>query len=896
MFRPALFNFVFAVTDICLAFLPPGSKRCTHIPVAPYCPFRNAAGSSARRNLHQTVNMPPRQGGNNRSRKKNKNTNSDQAKKDSYDQISIVGPDNIQVLQGSLLDKQVVLVLCGESHEDAIDVTRKGAIFESKEGWIEVPRKEELLKEFHNHQKDSKQDGDNGLVVRIFSQSKKLQPLGKALEWAKKVVEVDLDFVLGHFILVLLWIQEETQEVRTTKGKAYVLGLASPCDLPSGDDDDDEVDVGIHHWKQPDDLPTPIRDWVQKLEDGSGGCHSAYEWGDLDPEAFQLNKRRLFEEKEIPNKEHDEIIQNRKLARRQENIWTWDDWFNHVRKSSIPPAENATNAVHVELIIEATVPPWEVALYRPPVTIGEEKITLPPANDCIRQVPSDEEGAIEDEFDPSSDGAGSYLDFVYRRFMDEMIEEWKSDYQGENGEPVNLMQLPFVKSWVHCVDVRDLGCAAACHADSLKDLWDHILNDDELATAKSFLDEQRKSPKNPIPFRKLEPGISKECYNFLPQKLIHPEFCELQNLRNSGIIISGDDNTEGSEEDYHDEDGLTFPSFEGFFGQNTDFLYYTPHIKLNYSPFLAKCVKSFSNWEDFFTKLFLGGTIPEAMEVLDLEEGRDHIYVRSPIHKCWNQEKSCYEYYHRPDGEHYVSFPFFPFIFYLCAKGSTPPRTWSSALFSRLCDEGPVTKDIALRTQSWVLDIIRSHSSDPKGSDDPQCGGEWFEAYLRAAHRDIHDDIDLHDSAVLLQKSNMKSLTSNRKYNIGKIQIPSCHDGFQEIIDRFNKTDIDLKTDTVVTDRVEVLAKILIDIYVSNLVDFTTVLKVTEIVSKTTEKNKVMVVCYMGSAHTRAVTDFYTTKMGFKKKAYIGKHDWQENEPRSLKLPKNLWDINGLFR
>ncbi len=41
------------------------------------------------------------------------------------------------MLRGELFGTQVALLLCGESHEDAIDVTRKGGYFLPDEGWID---------------------------------------------------------------------------------------------------------------------------------------------------------------------------------------------------------------------------------------------------------------------------------------------------------------------------------------------------------------------------------------------------------------------------------------------------------------------------------------------------------------------------------------------------------------------------------------------------------------------------------------------------------------------------------------------------------------------------------------------------------------------------------------
>ena len=43
-----------------------------------------------------------------------------------------------QVLRGQICGHNVALILCGEAHEDAIDVTRKDGYFLPKEGWIDV--------------------------------------------------------------------------------------------------------------------------------------------------------------------------------------------------------------------------------------------------------------------------------------------------------------------------------------------------------------------------------------------------------------------------------------------------------------------------------------------------------------------------------------------------------------------------------------------------------------------------------------------------------------------------------------------------------------------------------------------------------------------------------------
>ena len=56
------------------------------------------------------------------------------------------------------------------------------------------------------------------------------------------------------------------------------------------------------------------------------------------------------------------------------------------------------------------------------------------------------------------------------------------------------------------------------------------------------------------------------------------------------------------------------------------------------------------------------------------------------------------------------------------------------------------------------------------------------------------------------------------------------------------------------------------------MVDFSTLVKVGQLMSKDTKKN-IVIVCYMGSVHTRAICDFFTQpQYDFKKKIFCGKY------------------------
>lgn len=185
---------------------------------------------------------------------------------------------------------------------------------------------------------------------------------------------------------------------------------------------------------------------------------------------------------------------------------------------------------------------------------------------------------------------------------------------------------------------------------------------------------------------------------------------------------------------------------------------------------------------------------------------------------------------------------------------------------------------------------------DPKNADDEIGGGEWFLAYLRKAHRDIYDDIDHADATALLHKSSVTGEISLKKHKIGNIAIPSCKDGIGRIVEELSQLSSAGSGGKPVLGRsVEVMAKILIDIFMSKLVDFSTVLKIAQVIAKE-PSDKVCVVVYMGSVHTRAISDFYCGTLGFKKKTFLGQQNWPEEEARILHLPPELWNIQQLFK
>eukprot|EP00980_Cylindrotheca_fusiformis_P009474 scaffold2070_cov105-Cylindrotheca_fusiformis.AAC.5 len=855
------------------------------------------------------------------SNNKNKNKNDLLMKKNSNQHhrrrpISIVGPDCIQVLQGTISysnttkKKNVSLILCGESHQDAIDVTRRGGKFDAKEGWMNSDSNVTIQSATSTTTTTSWNNNNNSCCcywIHVFATTtKKMLPLEKAKEWAKDWIESN-DTDGDETAVVLIWCPDPQGDGRrVNKGKAYLLGLMTTDD-DDGDNDDDEF-VRNGYWKKPDDpsLPLQVQEWASNntsnstSSTGSSSTSTkAFEWGDLDVQAFALNRRRLSDEV-VSTEELDEIVKQRKEKLKElDHIWTWDDWMDYQFQQN----RKNYNNMEMHLILEASVVPWELELHRPTI---DDDIHIGPAADCIRSVEEDEESEEEDDYDPSSDGVGSYLDFIYRRFMETQL---KDDDDDEGNTPLapntNNDAAPIGgRPWLHCVDMRDLGCQGACHSESVQSHWKDLLTEEEhqrlLSLPSSSRDDSQASSSS-SPFLLLQPDSKGEYIQFVPENRMNPERLYLESLRSEGKLIVDDDDDDDSDNDDDDDDEFTYPSFEGFFGQNTFFLYYSRHIKLVYSPFLAKCVKSLDTWDQFFSTLFLGGTISDALSLLQLQnDNKEYLYVRSPIHKLGDST-----FRHRDDGEHYITYPFFPFLFYLHAKGEDdgePPRTWSSNLFARLLHDEQknggestttttTSQQIAEAAREWTLQKIHQSSLDPKGADDPDCGGEWFEGYLHAVHRDIYDDIDTSDTTALLKKNKMKSLTTNRKHNIGKIKVPSCKEGFEEILQNF---ETPLKEQRI-TPRTEIFAKIIIDVYMARLVDFATVLKIAEIV-KESKEDKTVIVLYMGMAHTKAVSEFFVQHMSFRKLAFVGKVDWDEDECHKLELPKSLWDFSELFR
>ena len=819
----------------------------------------------------------------------------------------VVGPNYFQVLTGSIASKSISLILCGESHNDAIDITRAGG-GKVKEGWEPTDYQEltaELVGRFGGIRDED--DANNVRIkVGMCKQNKKLLPLGKAKDWGKDIGSEEYEYMEPGHEMALLWVPSRDNP---TKGKSYLIEVF----IDEVDDDsssDEEVDAkkkeGMfsdrlkkmkrksstdstsHHPTDVGNLMDMMLDAAKQmrgikslskiLEDMKNGKipghdekpqHTLLQWADMDNEARSYNHRRLLGE-DIPIIEHDTLIHERKMKRRQaENLWTFDDWLLEVKSKLLTNDVNGENpSLHV--LLEIPIPPSEVELCKD--IMPEFKHTQ--AGDCIRCISQDSSESSIDQHDPSADGSGGYMDYIYRRVL-EFERNMKGDSDSGNKKD----------KFLHCIDCRDLGCEHECVAED-KEEWLKLLDPEEkeklLGKGSDATHAHHKNGR---------------C---LPDWSHSPEETELDRLRSNGTLKNDDsdcDDKSGEEKDKDEDehDLLTFPSFENFFNIS-DIMYYTPNVKVSYAPFLGKVVKSFDNWNSFYGELFFGGTVDQAISMLDLASNSGpYLHTRSPIMKFWNVKTGSYSWHKRDNEENDLTLPLLPINSFLKARGSNPPRTWSSNIFASLMEsEDQGLRDMATHVRDWTLNNIAKQCSDPKLADDEIGGGEWFIAYLRQCHRDIYDDIDTSDQQELLRKTNAQG--EKKKHKIGNIKIPSCEEGFKMITEELEKQCDDKSVVKPTFSRnTEVMAKICIDIYNNKLVDFSTLTKILQIISQETERKNITIVCYMGSCHTKGICDFFMPH-GFKKQIYCGKEDWEDDEGMIIHLPPELWDVKSLHK
>mmetsp|Transcript_49736 Transcript_49736/g.155649 ORF Transcript_49736/g.155649 Transcript_49736/m.155649 type:complete len:697 (+) Transcript_49736:72-2162(+) len=674
------------------------------------------------------------------------------AASDGKDHLKVCGPASVQTLRGQLLGREVALVCCGELHEDAIDLTREKCVVDAEEGWVRL-----------------RADDGMGFDPEEVMATQEGLTLPSAKTWAERIITSrrdDSDSEEEEVCGFLVFVKESTGP--KARGTGYLFRA--------------DAQRSPEH-----ELPASA---------------VVLEWDDLDDVAREFNKRRLARER-IPFTEQDAIIAERKQLRRAEGIELFDDWL----------LRQATDAdVPVEIVVEASVPVWEVEFHTEP-SAG----AMPPSPDCIRQLEPDSDADSEDEDDPA-DGTGTFLDYLYRRLV---------------------AQLP--QRQVRCIDPRDLG------------------DPQDEAEAGSF-------------------------QSLLPEPLpADPDDLELNALG----VPPRDDDARDNGCGRSAPSGPPLPSWEAYFSAAAELLYYSPQIKADFAPFLSRCVRNPAALRRFFEALYFR-TVPEAVAAIGLN--RDLLpfsRIRSPVLQPLGGEG---ELQRRRVELHKVPVSAAPLDRYIKAKGFDPPRTWVSGLAERLRAAG--AGEIVDAAKGWFRDAVEYLLSDPKEADEE---GDYFLAWLRTCHRDIHDDIDRSDPAELRRlqwaPSSSHPRSKKHRHKLEDISIPDVEEAFQEL-SRFDPTT------RVSTGRERVLAKIILDCIQLRMVDLAAILRVTDAVLAAEPGSNVVVIVYAGVDHTKSVADFLRARgfghAGLPQQGYTGKEDWGD-EPRALTFPAYLHDFSMLF-
>lgn len=484
--------------------------------------------------------------------------------------------------------------------------------------------------------------------------------------------------------------------------------------------------------------------------------------------------------------------------------------------------------VRVEVILEAPVAAAEVELHREP-RVG----SAPPGHDCLRNIELDSDEDSDEDDDPG-DGTGSFLEYLYHR-----------------------LRIALPPEQLHGVDPRELGCDNdPCTYDAFQSLVSETLPQD---AEEILLD-------------KLGAGPALQAMELPTSPLLKPAVMRRQRRqwRRARRI--------------QQNRPQPVPSWEAFFGVAAEILYHSPVVKADYTPFLAKCVRSPEALQNFFEKLYFG-TLPEALSQVRLdEETRCFARTRSLAYLPPGQKTA--SLMRRPDDQGLVPIKAAPLDVYLKARGSQPPRTWVSGLVQQLERSG--AHEIVKAARAWYLDSAKQLLAHAKGDG----SGDYFVAFLRQAHRDIYDDIDVRDPEELTKKTwvSSKSHPNSKKHrhNLQNIRIPNFKQAFSELLGLDSKAGC-------ATRRQRVLSKILVDAFQLRLVDLAAILKVASITASAASDERLVFVLYAGADHTANIVKFWTSH-GFSFHGdVVGKDDWDEDESRCLNLPTHLHNFDELF-
>jgi hypothetical protein len=305
----------------------------------------------------------------------------------------------------------------------------------------------------------------------------------------------------------------------------------------------------------------------------------------------------------------------------------------------------------------------------------------------------------------------------------------------------------------------------------------------------------------------------------------------------------------------------TLPSFEAWLGGAADLLYHAPHIKADYSPFLASCVGSTERLWQFFEALYFG-TVPEALSKISIDNNmRSFASVRSLAYRSAPDAKLM----RRPlgkcsDRRRPIPVRALPMERYLKARGFNTPRTWISGLAEQLRLVG--AEHLVNVAKAFYREAVNRMLVDPKGGD---LQGDNFVAWLRACHRDVFKDVDKSDPRKLQRKDWVRSqkhpTSTDHEYFMKSICIPGFQEAFSEIVSgrRWNcsqcgeanaaeqevcgqcscaPSEIFHKASTV---QQRMLSKIIVDAFALRSVDLAMILKIANLISSAPADEPVVV-------------------------------------------------------
>ena len=161
------------------------------------------------------------------------------------------------------------------------------------------------------------------------------------------------------------------------------------------------------------------------------------------------------------------------------------------------------------------------------------------------------------------------------------------------------------------------------------------------------------------------------------------------------------------------------PSWEAFFGAASELLYFSPHVRADFVPFLACVMKTPEaptrpkDWVlKFFEHLYCG-VIADALAMLRSDPtARAFLRLRSAVHRPPGPRgRGHRSLVRRQDVRHLVPVSVAPVDRYLKAKAPGAPRTWVSALAERVRWKAP---ELVEKAQQWYLQVTENLLEDAR--------------------------------------------------------------------------------------------------------------------------------------------------------------------------------------